>query len=47
MVETINRRLYQITRRVVRKIAEIVSMDLDLTAVPTLDDGGVVAVDWI
>lgn len=43
MVETIN----QITRRVVRKIAEIVSMDLDLTAVPTLDDGGVVAVDWI
>lgn len=31
MVETIN----QITRRVVRKIAEIVSMDLDLTAVPT------------
>jgi hypothetical protein len=35
MVETINFRLHAIVRRYVRKIAEIVLMDLDLTAAPS------------
>jgi hypothetical protein len=33
MIETINFRLHEIVRRYVRKIAEMVLMDLDLTAV--------------